>query len=326
MDELMELQEALAAASQGMQMNTLKAKQAAGRAGDYRNRAPSGMGLMRTASVLGNSQRARKAEEEAMAMLQAAMDSQSGMGQIQAQLEALKAQQEMQAKAGAIRSINPDLPPGQAQAYATLGEMPGGSSGPTYKDFVDPETGATFTHIMNPDGSMGDRVGMTKQAEVEKPGDGFDQGQKLRKEFLGETKDFQKQTDAYGRVVAAAKEPSAAGDLALIFNYMKVLDPGSVVRESEFENAARSGSLPARVQAAANKIYAGERLSDEMRMDFVGRAGKLYESAISLYGKRKDEYWNLASRYGLDPNKIYIDRPAEDVVSDLSGFRIISVE
>jgi hypothetical protein len=52
------------------------------------------------------------------------MDSQSGVGQIQAQLEALKAQQEMQAKAGAINTINPGLGPGQAQAYATLGEMP----------------------------------------------------------------------------------------------------------------------------------------------------------------------------------------------------------
>ena len=54
-----------------------------------------------------------------------------------------------------------------------------------------------------------------------------------RREFSGlpAVKSFAEQASAYGRVVASAEDPSPAGDLALIFNYMKVLDPGSTVRD-----------------------------------------------------------------------------------------------
>ncbi|MEM8882399.1 MAG: hypothetical protein AAGC82_17565, partial [Pseudomonadota bacterium] len=72
--------------------------------------------------------------------------------------------------------------------------------------------------------------------QLENPQPDFSDRQGLRKEFIGQTtvKDFRKQAEAFGRIDASAFEPSPAGDLALIFNYMKVLDPGSVVRESEF--------------------------------------------------------------------------------------------
>ncbi len=36
---------------------------------------------------------------------------------------------------------------------------------------------------------------------------------------------------------------SGPGDLALVFEFMKALDPGSVVRESEYESAAKSGNI-----------------------------------------------------------------------------------
>jgi hypothetical protein len=105
-----------------------------------------------------------------------------------------------------------------------------------------------------------------------------------------ESKDFALQTAAYGRIQASATDPSAAGDLALIFNYMKVLDPGSTVREGEFANAESSGSVDDRIWGLYNKVLRGTRLSDPQRADFINRSARLYNSAVQDQQRRNDRF------------------------------------
>ena len=135
----------------------------------------------------------------------------------------------------------------------------------------------------------------------------FDNETKARKEFIGQSKDFVQISDAYGRIVASASDPSAAGDLALIFNYMKVLDPGSVVRETEFATAQNAAGVPERIRAQYNKILEGERLSDATRKDFVDRATKLYEAQEAGQSKIEEQYKDLAKRNGLNPDNVVIN-------------------
>jgi len=126
----------------------------------------------------------------------------------------------------------------------------------------------------------------------------------MRKEFDSITKDYRAVRDSYGRVLAAGNVPSPAGDLALIFNYMKILDPGSVVRESEFANAAATGAYGEQMKAAALKIITGQRLSEAMRKDFMDRAKRLYRSQEQIYTSTERRYIGLAKRYGIDPQNI----------------------
>jgi hypothetical protein len=86
------------------------------------------------------------------------------------------------------------------------------------------------------------------------------------------TKESKQIASSWSRVQGAFKEPSAAGDLSLIFGYMKMLDPGSTVREGEFANAQNAGGIPDRVQAQYNRIASGERLSEGQRADFFKQA------------------------------------------------------
>ncbi len=132
----------------------------------------------------------------------------------------------------------------------------------------------------------------------------FNQENNLRSQFLNQSKDFSDTASSYQRMIDSSREPSAAGDLALIFNYMKMLDPGSTVREGEFANAAASGSYGARFQAAANKILSGERLDDSMRQDFMGRATDLYQGQLSRHKQREGEFQNLATQYGGQPSRV----------------------
>lgn len=129
-------------------------------------------------------------------------------------------------------------------------------------------------------------------------------GTKLRTEFNALSKDFRVVRDSYGRVLASAEDPSAAGDLALIFNYMKMLDPGSVVRESEFANAAASGSLGQRWIAVGRKLLAGERLSPQMRADFLDRSHRLFKSQKNIQNRLIRRYSGLAKRSGISEKDV----------------------
>ena len=126
----------------------------------------------------------------------------------------------------------------------------------------------------------------------------------LRGEFTKATKGFADVNDSYGRIKASVVNTSPAGDLSLIFNYMKMLDPASVVRESEFATAAATGTYGDRIQVLMQKISTGKKLSDNQRRDFVGRADLLFTEAVRIHKGRKAEFANKATQFGLDPSQV----------------------
>ena len=154
-------------------------------------------------------------------------------------------------------------------------------------------------------GDVGGAVSALMQQRLKGPKDTFKDVQALRKEFTGlsRIKNFSDVTEAYTRIIKSAKDPSAAGDLALIFNYMKVLDPASVVRESEFAAAAKAGGLGPRIQAAVEQIERGTRLAPEQRADFVNRATQLYQGAEEQARPIYQTYEEIATARGFDPKK-----------------------
>lgn len=82
------------------------------------------------------------------------------------------------------------------------------------------------------------------------------------------------------RISAIAQEDaSPVGDLAIIFNFMKMQDPASVVRESEFQTAAQARAwlsetessgivVPSAVKQGIQKLQDGTMLLPEQRKDF----------------------------------------------------------
>ncbi len=172
----------------------------------------------------------------------------------------------------------------------------------------------------------------------------LDNSQKLRKEWIGipAVKDFSKQSQAYGRVIASAKDPSPAGDLAMIFNFMKVLDPGSVVRESEFATAEAATvwmqeseeagiTVPQPIAAAIRKLATGQRLSPEQRQDFLGRATDLYQEAERGHMGLRGQYEGIAKAGGFDVGTTIPDfrwqQPEQDVpdIAEMSNEQLIQL-
>lgn len=128
---------------------------------------------------------------------------------------------------------------------------------------------------------------------------------KLRKEWMSipANKDFDLQVSAKSRIDASAEDPSAAGDLALIFNYMKLLDPGSTVREGEFATAQNAAGVEGRIASLYNNILSGERLNEAQRADFVDRSDRLFNSAYEKHKALRSQFEGIAKAYGLDTDR-----------------------
>ena len=125
----------------------------------------------------------------------------------------------------------------------------------------------------------------------------------FRKEFNALDKDFRDITVAFDKIKAVTNDPSAAGDIALIFNYMKILDPGSTVREGEFATAENAASVPDAIRNMWNKAITGERIAFN-RADFRKQAENLFNSQKISHDRDAKRYTSLAKKHGIDPQDV----------------------
>lgn len=125
--------------------------------------------------------------------------------------------------------------------------------------------------------------------------------QQLRKEVSDRIKDQRTILTAFDKVKTTANNPTAANDLALIFSYMKMLDPGSVVREGEFANAQNAAGVPDQVLNIYNRAVSGERLNPAQRQQFTQSAQQIAGQAQSQIDAVRDEYHEIAEASGFDP-------------------------
>lgn len=146
----------------------------------------------------------------------------------------------------------------------------------------------------------------TKRAGIIASGLGLKEATSLRKEFesLPEVKDFRQMQTSFEKINAVAKQPSAAGDISLVYNYMKMLDPGSTVREGEYATAKNAAGVPQRIANLYNSLKNGQFLSQSQRDDFVNQAKNLYNSQQDLVSKRENDYKGLAGVYGTKPSNV----------------------
>jgi hypothetical protein len=141
---------------------------------------------------------------------------------------------------------------------------------------------------------------------------GFENETRLRTEFQGspEYKAFGEMKSAYGQVLEGLKKANAIGDLAAATKIMKLLDPGSVVRESELALAMQAGGLLDRVSNYATNIMQGTKLSPDQRREFSSLANSLFSVSLDAFNEKRSQYSNLAKEYGFDTNRVIGAQPS----------------
>ena len=130
----------------------------------------------------------------------------------------------------------------------------------------------------------------------------------LRKEYSGlpAIKEFSTVQTAHKQVISALNNPSAANDLAAGTKFMKLLDPGSVVRESELGLAMAATGAIDLMGNYVQRLQNGERLNPAQRADFKKAAELAYKAAEDTYNQISNQYVDLANSYNLNPNNIVL--------------------
>ena len=134
---------------------------------------------------------------------------------------------------------------------------------------------------------------------------GFENEVNLKKMFSGEPiyKDYSDMQSAFKQVKSSLAQENPIGDVAAATKIMKLLDPGSVVRESELGIAMAATGKMDRLQNYVQNWTSGTKLTPTQRQDFQNLANELYAAAGQIYNQKRNEYVDFASKYNLDPTK-----------------------
>jgi hypothetical protein len=133
---------------------------------------------------------------------------------------------------------------------------------------------------------------------------------RLRGEYAKRTEDLGAAERNFSIIETSSMDQSGAGDIALVTSFMKMLDPGSVVRETEFATAANAGGLLARLTGIAAKVEDGQFLSERQRADFTRLAGEYLKAAKAQEQGVQQSFQLIVDNYGLDPVNVFGARAA----------------
>jgi hypothetical protein len=139
------------------------------------------------------------------------------------------------------------------------------------------------------------------------PAKAFDQEEKLRKEFQTRTKVYGELGGIYSNLKASSDAKTGPGDIALITGFMKMLDPGSVVRETEFATARDTTGLYDRLLNQATKLQSGQifALDSKQRQEYVDLAKKYLDAAQKKAGEEKKALGVVVKNYKLNSENVF---------------------
>jgi hypothetical protein len=141
---------------------------------------------------------------------------------------------------------------------------------------------------------------------------GFENEMALAKAFKQEPiyKDYNDMQSAFGQVVSSLSQGTPIGDVAGATKVMKLLDPGSVVRESELGIAMAASGRMDRLNNYFSNMMTGQKLTPTQREDFKALSNELYAAAGDAYNKKRQEFQGFGQAYGFKNLDTALGAPA----------------
>jgi hypothetical protein len=206
-----------------------------------------------------------------------------------------------------FKDTNPNSP--------TFGQMVGGA--PTQKVQTPDSVASNATSSENNKRAVGasyanasaTRAVAASNVEAAKIKGNRDTEMKLADDFNAQSKGFKEVSDAYRTINATLDKAttSAAATLAGATKFMKLLDPGSVVRESELGMALAATGVFDRATNYFNTLQRGKVLTKSQAADFKNITNQIYKAAQEGQKSIDASYKQRAKEYGLRPEMIVQD-------------------
>jgi hypothetical protein len=134
----------------------------------------------------------------------------------------------------------------------------------------------------------------------------------LRQEYLKNADKFREMSDVYPSIKAASSPNATATDrVAQIFGFVKMIDPGSVVRGQDFEALQKTNGYalsPDWFKEAVVRIQAGDPVSDKVTKQIAATSAGLYKAARERDTETRSNIERVAKQYDLDTTNLFVVR------------------
>jgi hypothetical protein len=162
-----------------------------------------------------------------------------------------------------------------------------------------------------------------QNAQNQQPNEQFNQRDKLRADWegLAPVKEYRAAVSALASALKTA--PDAGGDNALIYAYAKIMDPASVVRESEMQMASGTDSTISAAAARFAKEFGmegGGQLSQKTRDRLRREAINSVSSRVKIYNNQRERFSEYARKSGYDPYDIVGPHDGNPFVEEFKGY------
>lgn len=117
----------------------------------------------------------------------------------------------------------------------------------------------------------------------------------LNSDINGFSKNYSAMRGAADNLQALGKRNTPAAQLGMIFNYMKSLDPQSVVREGEQVQVKRTDGIFGTMQNYVNQLSNGKMLNDNQVSDLINTSKLMANTEGQKFNQQMDDY---LSTYG----------------------------
>ncbi len=132
----------------------------------------------------------------------------------------------------------------------------------------------------------------------------FDNRRAIRDEYnaLPIVKNYPTVLSSAAGAMRAPENPQ--GDLAVLYAFAQVMDPGSVVRESEQQMAERTASVLAQLRLKYDMVQDGKGLPKGVRPGLIDSMRQKVGAINEFYSQSYGRYRDIAKRNGMDPEEI----------------------
>ena len=128
----------------------------------------------------------------------------------------------------------------------------------------------------------------------------------LRDDYRKDSSNFVEISRQARIIQDSLNDDSAAATLASATAFMKMLDPGSVVRESELAMAMKTNGALDRMGNYINVIQSGQVLTKQQKADFAKLIKSYSNASNEAQRNLNKKYGQIASEYGLDPKRVVV--------------------
>lgn len=174
---------------------------------------------------------------------------------------------------------------------------------------------------MEYDQKMGDYKDQRTRSE-NAPKQSFESAMQLRKEYSSEpiVKQYRTVIPMLETAQDAVTRPTRAADINLVYAFAKLMDPDSVVRESETGMVMATGTVGDKIGAYLGQLNGGPMLKPETRANLIreleSRLGPMQES----YNQITDAYGKIADSGGIPRDHVILPirqpKPASPAAPD----------